>query len=119
MLSLVHRRDRLAFDQGLAQLMRDDLAHLNDIKEVRMFGGICFMHRGHMLCGIHKHGALYRVGKERHSEALALDGVGPMTMTGRSMGGLVDLEAQTMGDDALRAHLLEMALQFTADLPAK
>ena len=109
----------MAIDQGLVEVMREDMAHLDGIKEVRMFGGICFMHRGHMLCGIHKDGALYRVGKERHSEALALDGVGPMTMTGRSMGGLVDVGTGAMADDALRAHLLEMALEFTASLPAK
>lgn len=109
----------MAFDQGLAQIMRDDIAHLDMLKEVRMFGGICFMHCGHMLCGIHKNGALYRVGKARHAEALALDGVEPMTMTGRSMGGLVDVSPEAMAEDELRARLLEMSLQFTTSLPAK
>ena len=109
----------MAFDAALADVMRDDLAHLEGLKEVRMFGGICFMHHGHMLCGIHKDGALYRVGKERHAAALALDGVEEMTMTGRPMGGLVDADVDAMADDDLRQTLLSMALEFTASLPAK
>ena len=109
----------MAVDQGLLDMMRDDTAALDGLKEVRMFGGVCFMHHGHMLCGVHKDGALYRVGKERHAQALALEGVGLMTMTGRSMGGLVDVEQDAMGEDALRAQLLEMSLQFTASLPPK
>lgn len=84
-----------------------------------MFGGICFMHDGHMLCGVHKAGALYRVGKARHNKALQLEGVGPMTMTGRSMGGLVDVEPAAMAVDTLRVKLLKFALDFTASLPAK
>lgn len=109
----------MAIDPGLTEVMRDDMAALDGIKEVRMFGGICFMHHGHMLCGIHKDGALYRVGKESHAAALALDGVGSMTMTGRSMGGLVDVEPDAMANDDLRNQLLQMSLQFTASLPAK
>lgn len=109
----------MAFDEGLAEVMREDMNALDGLKEVRMFGGICFMHHGHMLCGVHKDGALYRVGKDRHADALARDGVRPMTMTGRSMGGLVDVDPDAMSDDALRAQLLNMALEFTASLPAK
>ncbi|MGH1579024.1 TfoX/Sxy family protein [Planktotalea sp.] len=109
----------MAYDEGLAELMRRDLDDLFDLKEVRMFGGICFMHHGNMLCGVHKTGALYRVGKEHHSKALMLDGVEEMTMTGRSMGGLVDVSLDAIGDDELRCELLALALDFTGSLPAK
>jgi hypothetical protein len=42
-----------------------------------------------------------------------------MTMTGRSMGGLVDVDPDTFCDDALRVDLLALALEFTASLPPK
>lgn len=109
----------MAHDEGLAELMREDMSALEGLEEKRMFGGICFMHRGHMLCGVHKDGAMYRVGKVHHEAALAMDGVGPMTMTGRPMGGLVDVDPDAMGDDALRTQLLKLSLDFTASLPAK
>lgn len=109
----------MAYDEGLAQIMRDDMSALDGLKDIRMFGGICFMHHGHMLCGVHKDGALYRVGKVRHAQALLLEGVEEMTMTGRSMGGLVDVSADAMGDDDLRNTLLTLALEFTGSLPPK
>ncbi len=109
----------MAIDEGILEILREDVAGVEHIKEVRMFGGICLMHRGNMLCGVHKDGAIYRVGKPRHSDALALEHVKPMTMTGRSMGGFVDVRSEAMDDDILRKQLLEMALEFTTSLPAK
>ena len=44
----------MAYDEGLAQVFRDDLVRKRSITEKKMFGGLCFMHRGHMLCGVHK-----------------------------------------------------------------
>ena len=42
-----------------------------NVSERNMFGGVCFMLNGNMLCGPTKEGHLMlRVGKERHEEAL-------------------------------------------------
>ena len=40
----------MAFDPGLAQLLRDDLAG-EAVVETAMFGGLCFLAGGHMICG--------------------------------------------------------------------
>jgi hypothetical protein len=109
----------MAYDEGLASLMRDDLADLVDIDEKRMFGGICFMWRGNMLCGVHKDGAMYRVGKDSFDTALAIDGAAPMAFTGRPMSGFVDVTDSAMADDATRTSLLELAKGFVAILPPK
>lgn len=109
----------MAVDDGLLAQMRDDLADFQPLREVRMFGGLCFMWRGNMLCGLHKGGALYRVGKANHARALALPGVGPMEMTGRSMSGLVDADESALADDRVRATLLKLAEEFVGGLPAK
>ncbi|MBT8425743.1 MAG: TfoX/Sxy family protein, partial [Silicimonas sp.] len=39
-----------------------------------MFGGLCFMKDGLMLCGVHKGGGMFRVGKPRQAAAEAIDG---------------------------------------------
>lgn len=110
----------MAYDEGLADTFRDDLADLADrIEEKRMFGGLCFMLDGHMLCGVHKDGAMFRVGKERHAQALAIEGVREMAFTGRAMGGLVDVSEETMADDAARARLLELARENVRSLPPR
>lgn len=107
----------MAFDEGLAQILRDDLADMNGIVEKSMFGGLCFMLNGNMLCGVHRDGAMFRVGKD--NEALAIDGVVPMAFTGRRMGGLVDMAEDAFIDDRRRADCMALALDFVRRLPAK
>lgn len=112
----------MAFDEGLAQLLRDDLAH-RPFAEKRMFGGLCFMLDGNMLCGVTGEakggGGMFRVGPERMAEALAVPGARPMDFTGRPMKGFVECAPETLADDAARARLLDIALDFAATLPPK
>ncbi len=109
----------MAFDEGLAALLRDDLVGMTGISEKKMFGGLCFLLNGNMLCGVHKGGAMYRVGKENEVEALSIEGAGPMTFTGRTMGGLIDVTDASMADDQSRAEWLRLALDFVKPMPAK
>ena len=110
----------MAVDPGAAQMMRDDLAHLDGLSEKKMFGGMGFMRDGHMLTGVVSHGALlYRVGKARQDAALARPGVSMMEGNGRTMGGFVILQGDALADDDLRAELLSMALANAAELPPK
>ena len=110
----------MAFDEGLAELLREDLADKQSrIEEKRMFGGLCFMLDGHMLCGVHTGGGMFRVGKEREAEALAIEGVSEMAFTGRKMGGLVDITDEALADDTRRAQLLALAMKNVASLPSR
>ena len=76
----------MAHDEGLAQLLRDDLVDVDGISERNMFGGLCFMLNGNMLCGVSPKGCMFRVGKPREDEARAITGAGPMNFTGRPHG---------------------------------
>ena len=109
----------MAYDEGLAQILRDALADRDGIVERRMFGGLCFLMHGNMLCGVHKGGGMARVGKENMDAALAIEGVGPMTFTGRPMGGIVDVAPDLMADDARLGEVMALALGFVSALPAK
>ena len=109
----------MAYDEGLAQIFRDALVRLDDVTEKRMFGGLCFMLRGNMLCGVHKGGGMARVGKEAEPAALQIEGVTPLAFTGRPMGGFVDLDAETIADDGLREQVLAIAIEYVESLPAK
>lgn len=109
----------MAYDEGLAQLLRDDLAEWDGITEKRMFGGIAFLLNGNMLCGVHQGGAMYRVGKENEAEAMAIPGAGPMTFTGRKMGGMVDVSDEALADDARRSGWLRLARNFVDAMPPK
>lgn len=109
----------MAYDKGMAEILRADLAEFAGIEEKSMFGGLCFMKDGHMLCGVHKGGGMFRVGKPRYEEALAIDGAGPMQFTGRPMGGLVDVTDEALSDDTRRGQLMALALANVAELGPK
>ena len=108
----------MAYDTGLAQILRDAL-HGHQVTEKRMMGGLSFMYQGHMLCGVHKNGAMFRVGKPNYAAALDIPGVGPMTFTGKPMSGFVDVTDEATADDARRDALLALALGFVSTLPPK
>ena len=108
----------MAYDEGLAEILRADLADAQ-VEEKRMFGGLCFMLEGHMLCGVHEGGGMFRVGKPREAEALAIEGVSEMAFTGRKMGGLVDVTDEVLADDSRRLHLLDLARSNVDSLPPR
>lgn len=115
----------MAFDPGLAQIFADDLTDVPGLTSKKMFGGLCFLNNGHMLCGVHKSKdkqddmAMFRVGPENYEVALKLSGVNELSFTGRPMKGLVEVDASVFENDQLRGQLIEMALAFTHSLPPK
>lgn len=112
----------MAYDEGHAALMRDDLYSAGDLPggaEQRMFGGLCFLSFGNMVCGVHKGGAMYRVGPDRYDAALALPGVEALSFTGRPMKGLVEVDDDVLGNDETRRALTVLAMDFAATLPPK
>lgn len=109
----------MPYDEGLAQVFRDALVRQDGITEKKMFGGLCFMLNGNMLCGVHKNGGMARVGKENEAAALEINGVTPLAFTGRPMGGFVDLSNDVVVDNELRGQVLELALDYVGEMPAK
>ncbi len=109
----------MAYDEGLAAQMRDDLGPLDGLSERKMFGGLCFQLNGNMVCGVHKGGGMFRVGKPRYEAALAIKGVERLSFTRRPMGEMVEISDAVMADDAVRAPLIEMALENARSLPPK
>src|SRR6516225_10069392 len=106
----------MAVDEDLAARMRVALAGTGTVREVRMFGGLCFMLNGNMVAGTSKRGLLVRVGKERQADALARPGARPMEMTGRPMEGYVFVDPPPPDEQALR-DWLNLAVAFVMTLP--
>ena len=109
----------MAYSEAHALILRDELSELAGIREKRMFGGLCFLLNGNMLCGVHGRGGMARVGKLHEAEALRLDGIEPLSFTGRPMGGMVDMSDAAIEDDVTRRAVLDLAKDFVRSLPAK
>ncbi len=109
----------MAYDEGTASILRDDLNERVGITEKKMFGGLCFMLKGNMLCGVHPGGGMFRVGKNNEAAARAIEGTSEMDFTGRPMAGFVNVDDDLLADDNRRAAVLALALEFVDALPPK
>ncbi len=109
----------MPFDEQLAERLRDLFGFDPEIREQKMFGGIAFMRRDHMYCGILGDALMVRVGADEYEPALTSAHTRPMDITGRPMRGMVMVDPEGIADaKALRAWV-DRGLRFTATLPPK
>jgi TfoX/Sxy family transcriptional regulator of competence genes len=109
----------MAYDEHLASQVRRALADRGDVTEKRMFGGLCFMVRGHMCCGVEKNRMMLRVGPERHAATMKRPGAAPMDFTGRPMKGFLFVARDALATRRQVERWLAPALAYNAELPDK
>ena len=109
----------MAYDESLAQRIRDSMPKDPGITERKMFGGLAFMLGGNMFCGVVRDDLMVRVGPDAHDEALTLPGARPMDFTGRPMRGMVYVGPAGYGSDAAFARWVSQAFTFAESLPSK
>jgi len=108
----------MAYDERLAGRVRRALGGRRGVSERKMFGGLCFLLDGNMLCGVARPGLMLRVGKDQEARALARAGARPMDFTGRPLRGLVWVDPAACRGRAL-AGWIALAERFVGALPAK
>lgn len=109
----------MAYDEGLAQRIREALADGDGLTERRMFGGIAYMLHGNMAVGISGDELMVRVGPERYDEALAQPHARVFDMTGRVMRGWVVVEAEGLTDDGALNAWVRKGTDHARSLPPK
>ena len=108
----------MAYDEKLADRVRDVLETENGVTERKMFGGLAFMVRGHMACGILGDELMLRLGASEAQRALERPHVRPMDFTGRPMAGMVFVGPEGLRRVAL-GRWVGRAVAFVATLPPK
>ncbi|MDA0328778.1 MAG: TfoX/Sxy family protein [Gemmatimonadetes bacterium] len=109
----------MAFDEGLAERVREGLSRRSDLSERKMFGGLCFMLGGNMCCGVVGEELMLRVGPDAYESTLALEHAREMDFTGRSLRGMVYVATDGLSEDSQLDEWLRLAVDFAASLPAK
>src|SRR5215208_7284773 len=80
----------MAYDEELANRIREQLAGEEGVTEKAMFGGLAFLLGGNMAVGIASTGELMvRTGPDGADEALAKPHTRPFDMRGRPMKGWI------------------------------
>jgi TfoX/Sxy family transcriptional regulator of competence genes len=109
----------MAYDEGLAQRIRDVMRERPGSGEKRMFGGVCFTWHAHMVVGVVKDTLMARVGEQYQATALRRSGVRPMDFTGKPLKGYVHVDASAIAEDRDLAEWVALALAFVETLPPK
>lgn len=113
----------MAFDDRLAERLRDAFIGLPDITEKKMMGGLFYLMSGNMIGGTFnsKTGLpqfLFRVGKQNEAEALSRPGASIMMNGKQRMGGFIVVEEELCDDEALTTWI-GLSLSFVGSLPPK
>ena len=88
-------------------------------EEKAMFGGLSFMVRGNMSCGIIGEELVVRVGKDGHEQALARPHARVMDFTGKPMKGWIYVGTEGVESEAELAEWVELGLEYALSLPEK
>jgi TfoX/Sxy family transcriptional regulator of competence genes len=112
----------MAYDEALADRVRDLLAVRGDVAERRMFGSLCFLVGGNLAVCARKEGELLvRLDPEDAEKACTEDGVriAEMGPRRRRMKGWVFVSPERLADDDGLAEWVDAGADFAASLPAK
>jgi len=109
----------MAFDEAVAGRVREALRGAPSVVEKRMFGGIAFMVRGNMCCGVIGDRLMLRVGPDGYKAALSRPHARPMDFTGKPMKGMVYVESAGFASSGDLKAWIGTAMEFALSLPAK
>ena len=111
----------MAYDEMLADRVRKVLDEIEwpGLEAKKMFGGVGYLVKGNMACGVHKEYLIVRVGPARYEDALAKAETKVFDMTGRAMTGWVMVTPEGCAEEAALKEWVEQGVDFALTLPPK
>ena len=110
----------MAYDEALAQRIRDHVGGEPGLSEKKMFGGLAFLLNGNMAVAASGQGGLMlRCDPADADELTATDGVARMEMRGRAMDGWLRVADELIDSDADLARWADVGVAYARSLPAK
>jgi hypothetical protein len=86
---LRYKEGGMAYDEDLAERIREQLTAEPGLTERAMFGGLAFLLDGNVAVGLSGGELMVRVGADGSGDALARPHARPFDMTGRPMKGWI------------------------------
>jgi TfoX/Sxy family transcriptional regulator of competence genes len=102
----------MAYNEALAQRLRQKLMHLPDVEEKEMFGGIVFMVNAKMCMGVFKQDLMARINPNILESLKDIDGWQQMTMGGMKMSGYILVSEDVINQNNDLDFWIKLALDF-------
>ena len=110
----------VAYDEALAERIRELLGGEADLLEKKMFGGLAFLVGGNMaVAASGQGGVLVRVDPAESDTLVATTNARPMEMRGREMKGWLRVDSEDVGTERELARWVELGVAYARSLPAK
>jgi hypothetical protein len=109
----------VAYDEELADRVRELLAPRDAVSEREMFGGIGFMLGGNMACGVNGEDLIVRLSPEEGGKALEEEAVRPFDLPGHPLKGWITVSPQGTASDEDLAGWVDAGADFASSLPPK
>jgi TfoX/Sxy family transcriptional regulator of competence genes len=110
----------MAYDEELADRIRELIAGEADLTEQKMFGGLAFLIGGNMaVAASGQSGLLVRVDPAESDSLVAATKARPMEMRGRAMQGWLRVDPEDLRTERQLAKWVELGTTYARSLPAK
>jgi TfoX/Sxy family transcriptional regulator of competence genes len=110
----------MAYDEDLANRIRDLIAGEPDVSEQSMFGGLVFLIRGNMSVAAGSQGSLIvRVDPEDTDEFLAKPHAHPFAMRGRAIDGRIRVDAEGVRTRSQLERWVTRGVAYARSLPCE
>ena len=108
----------MAYDEALAERIRERVQGVAGITEKKMFGGLAFMTNGNMTVGVSGDDLIARINPDDTDAALAQPGVRIFDLSARPIRGWIMVAGESLDDDVLDRWVAQSSA-FVASLPPK
>ncbi|GHE44978.1 TfoX family protein [Streptomyces vinaceus] len=108
----------MAYDEVLAERVRELLEQTEETTVKKMFGGLVFTVQGNTVVGVVGDELLVRVAPDDTEQALAQPGARPFEVRGRISKGWVTVAGEVLDDHVLNSWL-QLGRRAAAALPPK
>jgi TfoX/Sxy family transcriptional regulator of competence genes len=110
----------MAYDEELAERVRELVAGEQGVAEQRMFGGLAFLINGNMsVAASGQGGLLVRMAPAEGDALIDNKDVHPMVMRGREMSGWLRVDAAAVRTENQLEQWVTRGVTFARSLPAK
>ena len=110
----------MAYDEALADRIRELIGDEPRLTEQKMFGGLAFLIGGNMaIAASGGGGALVRVDPDAGAKLIASTAAEAMEMRGRSMAGWLRVEGEYLKTNRQLAKWVELGTSYARSLPIK
>jgi TfoX/Sxy family transcriptional regulator of competence genes len=110
----------VAYDEVLAERIRELLLDEGDVSEQKMFGGLAFLVHGNMaVAASGQGGVLVRVDPAQSDALVATTSAEPMEMRGRSMAGWLRVGPDDVRTKRQLAKWVTIGTTYARSLPPK